>query len=380
MEKQPAGIYIHVPFCVKKCRYCDFYSVTDLSRRRDFTDALIREIERAPDPGPVDSLYFGGGTPSVLDPAEIARLVAAVLERFSFHPDSEITLEVNPGTVDEKKLPGFKAAGINRLNLGIQSFNPGALTFLGRIHTAEESSRAIGAARTAGFDNLGLDLIYGLPGQTAEALRRDLEKAASFNPEHLSCYILTYEKGTLLDKDREKGIVSPLSESRTADLFLLACDLLDRLGYEQYEISNFARSRAYRSRHNRKYWNFAPYIGLGPAAHSFLEPTRCWNHRDLGEYLEDLEKGRLPVEGKETLDKSRQMIEAVYLGLRQTRGIPVPDFNKRFAVDFKTLFEPVLSDPGLKKQIETGEDFCRLSVQGLLVMDSIVARLVDLIQ
>jgi oxygen-independent coproporphyrinogen-3 oxidase len=380
MEKQPTGIYIHVPFCVKKCCYCDFYSITDLSLRRDFIDALIREIEMAPDPGPADSLYIGGGTPSVLDPAEIERVVAAVLERFSFNPDSEITLEVNPGTVDQEKLPGFKAAGINRLNIGVQSFNKEALAFLGRIHTAEESTRVVEAARTAGFDNLGLDLIYGLPGQTAEELYRDLEKAADFNPEHLSCYLLTYEKGTPLDRERERGLVQPLSESRAADFFLMTRGLLENLGYAQYEIASFARSERYRSRHNRKYWTFAPYIGLGPAAHSFLEPKRYWNHGDLGEYLADLENGRLPVEAKEILDESQQMIEAIYLGLRQTRGILVPDFNKRFTVEFETLFEPVLSDPGLKKLLEMRADFCRLTPQGMLVMDSIVARLVDLIQ
>ena len=380
MKKQPAGIYVHVPFCVKKCRYCDFYSITDLTPRRTFVDALIREIETAPDPGPVDSLYIGGGTPSILDPAEIERLIAAIYKRFTLDPGSEITLEANPGTVDKEKLSEFKALGINRLNLGVQSFSREALAFLGRIHTTEESTRAIKSARAAGFDNLGLDIIYGLPGQTDNALRQDLEKAASFNPEHLSCYLLTYEKGTPLDKDREKGIVSPLSESRTADLFLQACGLLDRIGYGQYEISNFARSSAYRSRHNQKYWTFAPYIGLGPAAHSFLAPTRYWNHRNLKTYLSDLENGRLPVEAKETLDKSRQMIEAVYLGLRQTRGISIDSFNRKFNVDFGSLFDSVLSDPGLEKLLKTGDNACRLTVQGMLVMDSLVVRLVDLIQ
>ncbi len=333
----------------------------------------------APDPGPADSLYFGGGTPSVLDPEEINRVVTAAHERFSFNPGSEITLEVNPGTIDEKKLRGFKTAGVNRLNLGIQSFYKEALAFLGRIHTAEESTRAIETARTAGFDNLGLDIIYGLPGQTAKDLQQDLEKAAAFNLEHLSCYLLTYEKGTPLDKDREKGGVLPLPERQTADLFLLTRDLLGHLGYEQYEISNFARSKVYRSRHNRKYWTFAPYIGLGPAAHSFLKPKRYWNHRDLGAYLADLQNGHLPVEAQETLDESQQMIEAVYLGLRQTRGIPIADFNTRFAVDFRTLFEPVLSDPGLDELIEMNADFCNLSSEGMLEMDTIVARFVCLI-
>ncbi len=380
MKKQPAGIYIHVPFCVRKCRYCDFYSTTDLSRRRAFVDALIHEIEIAPDPGPADSLYLGGGTPSVLDPSQIARIIAAVRARFVLRPDSEITLEANPGTADEKTLSDFKAAGVNRLNLGLQSFDDNNLTFLGRIHTARECVRVIEAARVAGFDNLGLDLIYGLPGQTSQNLLRDLEQAAAFHPEHLSCYLLTYEKGTALEKDRVAGAVLPLPESRAADLFTLTRERLGQLGYEQYEISNFARSQAYRSRHNRKYWNFAPYIGLGPAAHSFMSPERYWNHRGLDKYLADLDRGRLPVAARETLDKSQQMIEALYLGLRQTRGIPVLDFKARFAVEFETLFQPVLTDPGLRELIEIREGFCRLTPEGMLVMDSIVARLVELIE
>ncbi len=379
MQKQPAGIYIHVPFCVKRCRYCDFYSQTDRSLCGDFVDALIREIELSPDPGPVDSLYFGGGTPSLLDPTEIERISLSVRERFTISPDAEITMEANPGTVDEKRLFDFRAAGVNRLNLGIQSFNDDNLAFLGRIHTAAEASRVVETARTAGFNNLGLDLIYGLPGQTATDLQRDLEKAAAFNPEHLSCYLLTYEKGTLLDKQREQGAVVPLSENITADLFLLNRDFLDRLGYAQYEISNFARSDQYRSRHNRKYWNFAPYIGLGPAAHSFLAPVRHWNHRDLGAYLAELEKGRLPIKAKESLTANQQKIESIYLGLRQTRGIPIADFNQRFSADFRTLFEVVLSDSMLDKLLELDADFCRLTPEGMLVMDTVVGRFVEVI-
>ena len=380
MEQQPAGIYIHVPFCVKRCRYCDFYSQTDLSLCGDFVDALIHEIELAPDPGPVDSLYFGGGTPSLLDPTQIERIILSVRARFAIGPDPEITLEANPGTVDEKRLPDFRAAGVNRLNLGIQSFDDDNLAFLGRIHTAAEASRAVDAARAAGFSNLGLDLIYGLPGQAATALQRDLEKAAAFNPEHLSCYLLTYAKGTLLDKQREQGAVVPLPENATADLFLLNRELLDRLGYAQYEISNFARSEKYRSRHNCKYWTFASYIGLGPAAHSFLAPVRYWNHRDLGAYLADLGKGRLPIKARESLSADQQMIEAIYLGLRQTRGIPIADFNQRFSVEFTTLFEAVLSDPLLDKLLALDADFCRLTPEGMLVMDTVVGSFVDLIE
>lgn len=379
MEQQPAGIYIHVPFCIRKCRYCDFYSQTDLSLCDAFVDALIREIELASDPGPVDSLYFGGGTPSLLDPTQIERVILSLRARFAISPDPEITLETNPGTVDEQRLHDFRAAGVNRLNLGIQSFDADNLSHLGRIHTAAEASRAAEAARAAGFSNLGLDLIYGLSGQTATALQSDLEKAAAFNPEHLSCYLLTYERGTPLDRAREQGRLTPLPESETADLFLLNREFLEAAGYTQYEISNFARADQYRSRHNSKYWTFAPYIGLGPAAHSFLAPVRHWNHRDLGAYLADLDKGRLPIKAKEALTVNQQMIEAVYLGLRQARGIPIADFNQRFPVEFKTRFEAVLSDPLLDKLLELDADFCRLTPEGMLVMDTVVGRLVELI-
>lgn len=379
METQPAGIYVHVPFCLRKCRYCDFYSATELNQRDAFVAALQREIELVPDPGPADTLYFGGGTPSLLDPGQVSAIISAVQARFSFLPDVEITLEANPGTVDEITLADFKAAGVNRLNLGIQSFEDRQLAFLGRIHTASEARQSIEAARAAGFTNLGLDLIYGVPGQTVADLGHAVAEAVACQPEHLSCYLLTYEKGTPLDKARELGQVLLLPEKESAHLFVEIRKLLAASGYRQYEISNFARSKQYYSRHNRKYWNFAPYIGLGPAAHSFLEPVRYWNHRELSVYLSALEQDELPLRAKESLTPGQQMIEAVYLGLRQTTGIRIPAFDQKFAVDFKTLFQAVLSDPGLSELLETEEDFCRLTPQGMLVMDTVVGRFVEVI-
>jgi len=379
METQPAGIYIHVPFCLRKCRYCDFYSATELHHREAFIAALQREVELAPDPGPADTLYFGGGTPSLLDPGQVALIISAAQSRFSFLPEVEITLEANPGTVDKQMLTDLLTAGVNRLNLGIQSFDDRQLAFLGRVHTADEAVHSIEAARAAGFTNLGLDIIYGLPGQTNADLAREVEKAVAFKPEHLSGYMLTYEKGTPLDKDRELGQVAPLPEKKSAELFLQIRKLLAAFGYIQYEISNFALAKQYFSNHNRKYWNFAPYIGLGPAAHSFIEPVRYWNHRELSAYLADLEKGHLPVRAKESLTPGQQMIEAIYLGLRQTTGISVSAFNQRFAVDFKTLFKTVLSDPGVTGLLETQDDFCRLTPQGMLVMDTVVSHFVDAI-
>ena len=379
MEQQPAGIYIHVPFCIRKCRYCDFYSVTDLDRRADFVAALLREIELAPDPGPADALYFGGGTPSLLAPPQIASVIQAVQNRFHFSPETEITLEANPGTVDRQALSELRAAGVNRLNLGVQSCSDQQLSFLGRIHTVGDAARAIEAAREAGFNNLGLDMIYGLPGQTAADLRDDVEKAVAFQPEHLSCYLLAYEKGTPLENDREAGRVEPLPEKDSAALFLEIRELLEAAGYRQYEISNFSRMPAGRSRHNRKYWNFAPYVGLGPSAHSFIEPVRYWNHRALSAWLADLDKGQLPVRDRETLSPGQQMIEAIYLGLRQTRGIKIRGFNQKFAVDFKSYFKTVLGDPGLNSLLDLDDDRCRLTPQGMLVMDTVVGRFVELI-
>jgi len=379
METQPAGVYIHVPFCLRKCRYCDFYSATELNQRDAFIEALQREIELAPDPGPTDTLYFGGGTPSLLDPDQVGAIISAAQARFSFLPDVEITLETNPGTVDQQTLTDFKAAGVNRLNLGIQSFDDRQLAFLGRVHTADEAVQSIEAARATGFKNLGLDIIYGLPGQTNDDLVREVEKAVAFKPEHLSSYMLTYEKGTPLDKDRELGQVVPLPEKKSAELFLEIRKLLAASGYIQYEISNFALAEQYFSRHNRKYWNFAPYIGLGPAAHSFLEPVRYWNHRELSTYLAALEKGQLPVRAKESLTPGQQMIEAVYLGLRQTRGISIPDFNYRFGIDFLEFFQAVLSDPGLDDLLEKEDERCRLTPEGMVVIDTVVSRFVDVI-
>lgn len=379
METQPAGIYIHVPFCLRKCRYCDFYSATELHQRDAFIAALHREIELAPDPGPADTLYFGGGTPSLLDPDQVALIISAAQARFSFLPEVEITLEANPGTVDKQTLTDFTAAGVNRLNLGIQSFDDRQLAFLGRIHTAAEAVQSIEAARAAGITNLGLDIIYGLPGQNNADLVREVEKAVAFKPEHLSGYMLTYEKGTPLDKDRELGKVVPLPEKKSAELFLQIRQLLAASGYRQYEISNFALTEQYFSRHNRKYWNFAPYIGLGLAAHSFIEPVRYWNHRELSAYLADLEKGQVPVKAKESLNPSQQMIESIYLGLRQTRGISILDFKRRFAVDFQAFFQEALSGPGLNELLEIDDEYCRLTPEGMLVMDTVVSHFVGAI-
>jgi len=330
---QNAGLYIHIPFCVKKCPYCDFYSVTDLSLKPRFLKALLREMELVSQEGLCfDTLYIGGGTPSVYEYDEIDLITTKAFQSFNILPDAEITTEVNPGTVKFEQLGGYRKAGINRLNIGVQSFQQKNLDFLGRIHTENEARRAIEDAHRAGFENTGFDLIYGLPDQSKQDWLHDLNKAIEYNPAHLSCYMLTYEKGTPLHSGLKAGRVQPLADDNIRALFETTIEFLEDHGYFQYEISNFARigkeSETHVSRHNLKYWTRAPYIGLGPSAHSFIEPQRYWNVSIVDKYIEAIESGRLPVADREVLSEEQQLIEGIYLGLRMTRGIDLVWFRE----------------------------------------------------
>ncbi|BBO81211.1 coproporphyrinogen III oxidase [Desulfosarcina ovata subsp. sediminis] len=382
----PAGIYIHVPFCRAKCPYCDFYSVTDSDRIPNFVDALLKELKRRRGRVPsADTVYFGGGTPSILTPGQIERILGAVHDAFNMMPDSEVTLEVNPGTVSLDSLHGFRNAGINRLNIGLQSTNDRTLGFLGRIHTAEQARNTYRWARQAGFDNVGLDLIYGIPGQSREAWRVELADVIRLESEHLSCYTLTLEPGTpMADRVNQGRIPSP-DEAVVGDLFVFTCKWLDDHGYRQYEISNFARKDPgkgidLRSRHNRKYWNFIPYLGFGPAAHSFLDQCRWWNHRHLAPYLADVAAGRLPVAETERLTRDQQLIEAIYLGLRQTDGIDTVDFRQRFAIDFFDHFRKAmvpLIDGGL---IQLESRRVRLTAQGMGLLERVAGAFIQALE
>ncbi|MCG2755382.1 MAG: radical SAM family heme chaperone HemW, partial [Desulfobacteraceae bacterium] len=273
---------MHIPFCINKCPYCDFYSITDQSLQQLFIEALIQEMQMASIPSLVcDTLYFGGGTPSVLRPENIGRIIESAYGLFNISTDSEVTIEVNPGTVTSEQLTEYRNIGINRINIGAQSFNDEILNFLGRIHSSNDADLTIRGARKAGFDNIGIDLIYGIPGQTKEMWLSDLRRAIEFEPEHLSCYMLTYEKGTPLDIDREQGKVKPVADSLLAELFETTMEYLTAHGYVHYEISNFAKNASRISRHNMKYWSFSPYLGFGPSAHSFTGHQRYWNCRSV---------------------------------------------------------------------------------------------------
>ncbi len=322
----PSGLYLHVPFCQSKCPYCDFYSHTDHSLIPRWLDALKKEFEIYQDRFRVfDTLYLGGGSPSGLSEQQIGSLLNLIRERYSLDPGSEITLEANPNDLNPSKLKTYRDLGVNRISLGVQSFDQQELLFLRRRHTASEAEKAIDWIREAGFTNLGIDLIYGLPGQEKEEWLAGLNKALAFNPEHLSCYQLTIAKGTLFWGMKEKGNLRSISEAMEETFFLTTARFLEDRGYIHYEISNFARDEKYFSRHNQKYWQRLPYLGLGPSAHSFKENRRWWNVRSINQYCRTLEEGLAPIEGQEELDEEQVLMEWISLGLRTQSGL---DLNR----------------------------------------------------
>ncbi len=375
----PAGLYLHIPFCLKKCAYCDFYSTAALDLKPSFVAALLEEIQLRSQPElPCDSIYLGGGTPSLLSIDAISEILQRLQCHFALIDPLEITIEANPATLTGDSLAGLRALGVNRINMGVQSFRENHLRFLGRCHSAAEAHGSIAAARSAGFDNLGLDLIYGLPDQTKTQWREDLTTALTYLPEHVACYLLSYEPKTPLDQRRHQGQFTPLSDARMAQLFEFTGRFLRSRGYEHYEISNFARrdSRCdLRSRHNRKYWNYAPYLGFGPGAHSYDGLNRRWNHPDLGAYITALSQQRLPSRSSETLTRSQQRLEALYLGLRQSAGIDLARFRQAFGADALCIDPKLLQRLEQEQMVHCDGTTLALTLKGMRYMDSIVPLL-----
>lgn len=380
------GIYIHIPFCVNKCIYCDFYSETDLDLTSKFIEGVLKEITLVStsdetDTKQVDTIYFGGGTPSVLPPKFINMIIEKIQHHYHVTNRAEITIEVNPGTVNPEKLTEYKQIGINRLNAGIQSFQEPNLKFLNRIHSAEDAHALIHDAEKAGFDNIGIDLMYCIPNQSDEAWRKDLKTAVNHNIDHLSCYTLTYEPNTPLYRQYEKGLIAPLDDHMTSRFFTTTMEYLGSKGFVHYEISNFARSHEKESKHNKKYWDFVPYTGFGPSAHSYNSTAnkRYWNVSDLNQYLQLINNGVTPVAGSEILTPRQQMVEAVFIGLRKTAGICIDDFNKRFKQDFNTFFKAPIIQLKENQIIDMTGNRCFLTKKGLLLADRVTSMFVDCI-
>ena len=324
LRETAAGLYVHVPFCRSKCPYCHFYSTTSLDLIPEWLEAVKKEALFYQGLfSSFDTVYFGGGTPSLLSPAALGGLVECFQNRFGLSEDCEITLEANPGDLDTKTAREIRKTGINRLSLGVQSFSEEDLMFLGRRHRVPEAVQAIEAGRAAGFENLGIDLIFGLPGQTGVRWQKGLAFALSFEPEHLSAYQLTPEEGTPLGKDVARGRVRMWGEEESVRSFLETSRILESRGYLHYEVSNFARGEGRISRHNRKYWQQVPYLGLGPSAHSFQNRRRWWNPASLEEYLDRIGGGQRPAADEELLSLDQLRLESLMLGFRNREGVSV---------------------------------------------------------
>lgn len=365
-ENQIAGLYIHVPFCQTKCPYCDFYSITDQSACSTWLDSAVREFSFYQDKfSDFDTVYIGGGTPSLLAVEQLARLLDAAHKIFNIAPAAQVTIEANPDDLSLEKLDAYKTLGINRLSLGVQSFDDEQLKFLNRRHDSAKSIDAITQARQAGFDNISLDLIYGLPDQSTESWQQTLEKAIAFQPEHLSCYGLTLEENTPFGAALENGEITPCSEQKMHDLFLYTSQTLNDAGFLHYEVSNFAKSQALTSAHNRKYWNHTPYLGIGPSAHSFLDSRRWWNHRSVQTYCESIEKQNPPISDSETLTSDQIKMEKIYLSLRTMYGLDISVVKENPNLD-RTLSQ--LQEQGLANI--TGTKIIPTS-KGMLLADSL---------
>jgi oxygen-independent coproporphyrinogen-3 oxidase len=320
------GLYIHVPFCTSKCPYCGFYSIASYSLVPRWLTALKKEIFHYGGRFDFfDSLYLGGGTPTLLSLGDIEGILDSLFKTFTFATNTEITIEANPGDMSDEKMAGLKSLGFNRINLGVQSFDDRDLSFLGRKHTTGDAEDALEKMSLFGFDNVGVDLIYGLEQQTMKGWMKTLKKALSHRPAHISCYQLTIEKKTPFGKMSDKGLIKPVGEKRAASYFLTTSAFLEEAGYIHYEISNFAKGISFYSRHNSKYWQHVPYLGLGPSAHSFQDSKRWWNISSVRKYCESLEHGKPHIEGIETLTEEQKRMEAVFLGLRTLYGM---DINK----------------------------------------------------
>ena len=375
---KPLGLYIHIPFCKSKCIYCDFYSLPRAEDRMDrYVSALCRqlaEIAQRTTAHTVDSVYLGGGTPSYLGEKRLRRILKTVKKHYHLSRDAEITLEANPDSAgDWRALRALRRAGMNRLSLGVQSADDGLLRALGRPHTFAQAEEAAAAARRARIRNLSLDLIYGLPGQDLTGWKDTLERAAALEPEHLSCYGLKVEEGTPLWDMQEKMDLP--DDDAQADMYLWTVERLEALGYEQSEISNFARpGRA--SRHNMKYWTLCEYAGFGPGAHSDLGDVRYAYLRSLDTYCAGVEAGVSVLESSEHIPPRERDIEYVMLGLRLTQGISRQEFENRYRLPFAPI-QSVLERFRATGHAALAGGRWRLTPEGFLVSNQIIGQALE---
>lgn len=369
------GIYLHLPFCVRKCPYCDFITgPAGEPDRQAYIDALITELHHSPSRGAgAKTVYFGGGTPSELTTRQLESVLRAVGDSFDIRTGAERTIECNPGTVDPPKLRTLREIGFNRVSLGVQSFKDPLLTFLGRIHDAADSRQAFRWIREAGFENLTADLIFGIPGQGLDDWRQDLEELVALRPDHLSLYCLTIEPRTEFGRLRELGRLSEIEEETAAQMFELAMDLTAAAGYSQYEISNYALPGR-ESRHNLVYWRNEPYLGFGISAASYLGGTRWTNTASRADYLEQVHRGSIVRCAEERLEPRRALGEEIMLRLRLSEGFSITGVSERWGMDAGKLYEEILVSLEKDGLLERVRDTVRLTRHGKLVASCVCAQ------
>jgi oxygen-independent coproporphyrinogen III oxidase len=380
---ETASLYLHIPFCHTRCHYCDFNTFAGiLPLREPYVRALLTEIAMAgtfaqmADGSPRRSrtIFFGGGTPSLLSVSQISRILDACYENFAVDKDAEITLEANPGTLNQEQLAGLRASGINRLSMGAQSFDAELLKTLGRIHSPKDITQAVRYARAAGFTSINVDFMFGLPGQTMRHWRETLDRALDMHIEHLSLYSLIIEEGTPFFNWTHEGRIIPGDDDLCADMYEYADERLQAAGYVNYEISNWSLP-GHQSRHNLTYWHNLPYLGMGAGAHSSFGGKRFSDARDPLEYVRLLAAQQWPEAESETIDKQQAMSETAFLALRTAQGLHLPTFVERFTVPFAEFVGDRLRIVEAAGLLESDHDWLRLSKRGRLLGNEVFHRL-----
>lgn len=365
------GVYVHIPFCRIKCTYCDFPLTTRLQLAEDYYRALLAEIDMRKPTAVADTLYFGGGTPS-LAPSSI---LTAIRGRLPLEDASEITLEANPDDMTPEALAGWKAAGINRLSIGVQSLEPAVLKSTLRRHTAEEAMQSLERARSAGFNSMNVDLMIGPPGQTVDGFFEGLDRLIAFRPQHFSVYLLELHEGTALYKQLQKGKVDILSEEDQVACYSGAVGALRSSGYHHYEVSNFALP-GHLSRHNVKYWDGTPYYGYGAGACSFVDSARIENHPSVTAYIQAVTAGKLPVQSASAEDEETTMRNLVIFGMRRREGIDLHEFEQKYRQPLLSLFHGQAGEFLESGLMEISGSRLRLTLAGMLVSNDILSTVV----
>lgn len=373
------GLYFHIPYCIHKCSYCDFYSLAKSKVSDDFVRALSKEIDlyisgfsQKPK---IDTIFFGGGTPSLLIPNQMKQLTAKIYKNFDVADDCEFTIEANPGAIDRNNAIEYKELGVNRISMGIQSFDPDELAFLERIHSPEEAVNSFNIFRETGYDNINIDLIFAVPGQTKDSLNHTLEKAIKLQPDHISAYSLIYEPGTPLHYKIKKGKVKIQDQEEDSTLYDLLVNKLKFAGFEQYEVSNYARKDK-KCRHNLKYWRSGEYFGFGPSAHSFIKNQRYGNIRKMKKYINLVNNGIKPVDNTEELSLKDKLYESLMLELRAD-GLDIDKFNKKFNLDILLICSTLINNMKSLELIYIENNFLKLTQKGYFLGDEISLKFIS---